>query len=938
MKKKFSKFLGVGLALILVVSFSLVTAVPVSAAVGEPEVTFASDDQAAPALADADYTIKFVTGVALAVAETITIEFPTGTGVAAITGTVEGETISSHVVLGQRVRITVPANADTIAGETVDVLLTAGITNPPDGDYTLTVYTSEEPTAVTSETYVISAAVTSVGAPTLTPATVGAAATYEITFTTSEALRTDDAIVITFPEDTDISAVVGGDVTFDPTATVASATPVGQVLTITLGSNLGAAAQTVTIANITNPTTLLNPDPFETDATNLWRLIVYTTYGHRIPVESATYSITDPATAISQVGWSTVDEYVSNATPSTAFQIETQTGYGTAKNVAAETTFTLTASSGAFYSDAGCTTVITTKIIANGSSESAAFYYKGATATVGTVTITADEETSQGWTMASTTVLVNPKLELWGGGIRVGEYKTFALAMAAALPDDTIKVAPSTYDGFTVNVPDLTIESTAGAATTTIEGTISLGAGADDFTLGGTVDKGFTLQEGTGVQKLVSISAGADDVTISYNTLTQSREGSHAIYTNEAVTDLTVTQNTFTLPIKWGSGIGFFSPGGEAIGLTVTDNDFTGGGSTIDNSAIELHNVDTSSEDTVISGNTFTAMQNGILIGSDQAGSTGLTSDTSGQAILEISGNTFDGLMYAIDLVEAADAGHDHDVVITGNTFTGNTIALGVNKGACPVDADLWEPEDFTVANNDFIGNTYGIYNNADAAPDLPAANNYWGSATGPTISTNADGTGDAVSADVVYAPWLNASGGGSIVTDTRDLLTGWNLISLPLIPIDADIDTVLAGVSTDVTVNKVAYFTGGSAGSWLSWFPAPTPSNLTTMDDGKGYWIDISGTGTLTLTVTGATLALPGQAPPTYDLVAGWNLIGFTSLDTSTQVQVYLGSAVTDTLEAMYGYNATDDVYAPIVPDTTNLVPGDGYWLAVSDAGKIYP
>ncbi len=252
---------------------------------------------------------------------------------------------------------------------------------------------------------------------------------------------------------------------------------------------------------------------------------------------------------------------------------------------------------------------------------------------------------------------------------------------------------------------------------------------------------------------------------------------------------------------------------------------------------------------------------------------------------------------------------------ITNNLGPGIKIPSNVDLGNAVIN------------NNNITGNVnFGIQNLSTAGVD--AENNWWGNASGP--SGEGPGTGDAVSIDVDYTPWLDASGGDSINTSTFTLVAGWNLISLPLIQTDPDIETVLAGAG--VTVNKVSYFTGGPAGSWLSWFPS-APGNLDDMDDGKGYWIDVSAGGSLT--AIGAELALPGQAPPTYDLVVGWNLIGFTSTTVKT-VDVYLGSVLA-TVEAMYEYDAATGLYTAVLAGNS-LASGEGYWLAVNAAGTIYP
>jgi len=145
----------------------------------------------------------------------------------------------------------------------------------------------------------------------------------------------------------------------------------------------------------------------------------------------------------------------------------------------------------------------------------------------------------------------------------------------------------------------------------------------------------------------------------------------------------------------------------------------------------------------------------------------------------------------------------------------------------------------------------------------------------------------------------------------------------------------VLAGV--DVTVNEVAvaYYTGGPEGSWLYYNPPPVPSDLYTMSDGKGYWIDVSTAGALAISGYELCAPPPLAVPPSYNLVEGWNLIGFKSLSPIV-VETYLDE-LSDVMEAMYGYDAAAGLYTIILAGT-DLVPGQGYWLAVSAEGTIYP
>jgi hypothetical protein len=76
------------------------------------------------------------------------------------------------------------------------------------------------------------------------------------------------------------------------------------------------------------------------------------------------------------------------------------------------------------------------------------------------------------------------------------------------------------------------------------------------------------------------------------------------------------------------------------------------------------------------------------------------------------------------------------------------------------------------VLGNDIVGNTRGLVNR-DTAVLINARNNYWGDASGPTHSTNPAGTGDSVTDDVTYKPWLETSvsaGAGRVAVNATSL------------------------------------------------------------------------------------------------------------------------------------------------------------------------
>jgi len=165
------------------------------------------------------------------------------------------------------------------------------------------------------------------------------------------------------------------------------------------------------------------------------------------------------------------------------------------------------------------------------------------------------------------------------------------------------------------------------------------------------------------------------------------------------------------------------------------------------------------------------------------------------------------------------------------------------------------------------------------------------------------------------------------------DLEEGWNLISLPLIPDDEDIATILADITDNVSQVRTFLYESGGLVEYV-WMEGGLVGALDEMVDGQGYWIEM--TLAKTLVINGSEQPSPGGAMPAYDVYEGWNLIGFKSVGTDTATD-YLGSVV-DTMQRLYGYNAVGDYYITLQDDDGDLEPGQGYWLAVSADGTIYP
>jgi hypothetical protein len=183
-----------------------------------------------------------------------------------------------------------------------------------------------------------------------------------------------------------------------------------------------------------------------------------------------------------------------------------------------------------------------------------------------------------------------------------------------------------------------------------------------------------------------------------------------------------------------------------------------------------------------------------------------------------------------------------------------------------------------------------------------------------------------------------------------------WNLISLPLVPlVDPPISTanktgVLDAYALLDDVISVWYYDRGAPdcnGAWHNW---PAPGDLTTMEDGKAYWIRIAYNSTTGyqmgdpadgLWVFGTTKPVPPASPSAYPVCEGWNMIGFTEmvsmLDTA-YLWNFVNPAVPHDFGAVYGWTGSTQSWALMSYGLLPLWPGEGYWASFARDGTIYP
>ncbi len=169
----------------------------------------------------------------------------------------------------------------------------------------------------------------------------------------------------------------------------------------------------------------------------------------------------------------------------------------------------------------------------------------------------------------------------------------------------------------------------------------------------------------------------------------------------------------------------------------------------------------------------------------------------------------------------------------------------------------------------------------------------------------------------------------------TISLNEKWNFISLPVQPKVNDIKTVLASI--DGKYESVWYLADTKGDNdpnndvWLSYSPEPGyPADLTTISAGKGYWINMKTSATLS--ITDWKLLLPEEVP--IDLKKGRNDAGYNSLQ-SQPIDQALSSVINNQVTVLI-YNSSTQNYSRVYySGCTNcnyiMAPGRGYLVYVS-------
>jgi hypothetical protein len=159
--------------------------------------------------------------------------------------------------------------------------------------------------------------------------------------------------------------------------------------------------------------------------------------------------------------------------------------------------------------------------------------------------------------------------------------------------------------------------------------------------------------------------------------------------------------------------------------------------------------------------------------------------------------------------------------------------------------------------------------------------------------------------------------------SSTVKLATGWNLISLPVRPANTGIDSVLSAINGKF---DAIYSYDAAKGQYLSYVPGEKRNDLTSLENGRGYWIYMNQAGSLTVNGVAASKSV--------DLQAGWNLAGLSS--TSAVPIATALSSLKGKYEAVYAFDTSSNTYRGHDPqaggELTSMSPGEGYWIYASE------
>ena len=172
-----------------------------------------------------------------------------------------------------------------------------------------------------------------------------------------------------------------------------------------------------------------------------------------------------------------------------------------------------------------------------------------------------------------------------------------------------------------------------------------------------------------------------------------------------------------------------------------------------------------------------------------------------------------------------------------------------------------------------------------------------------------------------------------------------WNLISLPLVPLveGMSVEDALASIPAADLANILSiWYYDRCADEWLVWAADGSQSSLTTLEDGKGYWVRVAyplpGCGNITWWKWGTYLPVPPASPAEYPVCEGWNMIGLTGWFTqSPSGYLWNWPTIHPVVYKWVPGCWTTQGWSLIPWATVGMNMGEGFWIAFPADGAVY-
>jgi hypothetical protein len=155
-------------------------------------------------------------------------------------------------------------------------------------------------------------------------------------------------------------------------------------------------------------------------------------------------------------------------------------------------------------------------------------------------------------------------------------------------------------------------------------------------------------------------------------------------------------------------------------------------------------------------------------------------------------------------------------------------------------------------------------------------------------------------------------------------LAEGWNLISLPVLQSDLNVQSVFSSIEGRY---DAIYSYDSQDADYKAYMPGDSSNTLKNVEAGRGYWIYMNSPADLTLQGNVSTLPV--------ELVEGWNLTGLNSITTLSITDAL--KSVEGSISSLYAYRTALGRYLSFVPPDTDeikeMIPGEGYWIYATSA-----